>query len=70
MIIPNLVVYIQQEKTYEDIGNSNDVRNHNPQWGDNAIASEVMNMGITNVHDARNKNVIDMGDQNFDVIRK
>jgi hypothetical protein len=42
--------------------NSDDAGNHSPQWGKNAIASELMNMGTIDVHDARGKTVIDMRD--------
>ncbi len=70
MIRLDLVVYIQQEKTYEDTGNSDDARNDSPQWREDATTTKLMSMGITNVHDARYKNVIDVGDQNFDVIKK
>ncbi len=71
MIRPDLIVYIEQEKDNnhldEDIGNSNDVRNDNPQWGEDVVVSELMSIGTTNVH-ARDQNVIDARDQNPNAI--
>jgi len=46
-----------------------DAGNDNPKWGEDAVASELMNMGITYVHDARIQNVTYAIDQNFDGIR-
>jgi hypothetical protein len=55
--------------TNEDIGNLDDVGNDNPKWGEDGVASELMNMGTTYVHDAKVQNVTYVGDQNFDGIR-
>ncbi len=62
--LPNSL-YITRENnyhTYVDIGNSDDVRNDNPQWGEDVVINELMNMGTTNVHDAGDQNVTDVGD--------
>jgi len=36
----------------ENIGNLDDARNDNPQWGKDVIVSELMNLGNIDVHDA------------------
>ncbi len=56
--------------TYENIGNLDDARNDNSQWGEDVVANELLNMGIIDVHDARDHNVTNVGEQNFDGIRK
>ncbi len=35
----------------ENIGNLDDVRNDNPQWGKDVVVSELMNLGNIDVHD-------------------
>jgi len=35
----------------ENIGNLDDARNDNPQWGKDAVVSELMNLGNIDVHD-------------------
>ncbi len=42
----------------ENIENSDDARNGNPQWGEDATTNELMNMGTINVHGVGDHNVI------------
>ncbi len=58
-------LYITRKYNYHtnvNIGNLDDVGNDSPQWGEDVVINELMNMGTTNVHDAKDHNVTDVGD--------
>jgi hypothetical protein len=70
---PNSLYTTQNDNkhTNEDIGNVlDDERNDSPQWGEDAVTRELMNMKTIDVHDVKNQNVTDVGDQNIDGIIK